>query len=329
MKRSLKLIISVLMIFAHTSLLSAQSQDTQTALSNTNAEVSIKFYNRTMYYPGEAQDNPVYVHVTVKNSGTEQYRFMIAEDKMFSVDFTAFNVKNTKLPQTEKLIRTRTTNQTVYYREVSLQCGEEYSFVVNLKDYLNISDPSIYYIELSFYPDLYRNRNTVINSNRLSLEIHPSPAAASSTVLAVEADTSSLLEREDISPDKVVEQTIIARQKSLWDQYFLYMDLEEMLKRDPSRSRRFNMSSSDERADLLRSYRTDLMQQRIDNDIVALPAKFKIETTTYSLTEGTVTVIEYFNNDTFTEKKRYTYYVRQRDGIWMIYDYTVDNLGTE
>ena len=28
----------------------------------------------------------------------------------------------------------------------------------------------------------------------------------------------------DISPDKVVEQTIIARQKSLWDQYFLYMD---------------------------------------------------------------------------------------------------------
>ena len=40
-------------------------------------------------------------------------------------------------------------------------------------------------------------------------------------------------------------------------------------------------------------------------------------------------VLEWFKNDTFSEKKRYTYYVRQRDGIWQIYGYTVDNLGTE
>ena len=46
-------------------------------------------------------------------------------------------------------------------------------------------------------------------------------------------------------------------------------------------------------------------------------------------TEGTVKVIEWFKNDNFMERKRYTYYVRQRDGIWQIYDYTVDNLGTE
>ena len=41
--------------------------------------------------------------------------------------------------------------------------------------------------------------------------------------------TQLLLQPEEISPDKVIEQTIIARQKSLWDQFFLYMDLEEML----------------------------------------------------------------------------------------------------
>ena len=42
-----------------------------------------------------------------------------------------------------------------------------------------------------------------------------------------------------------------------------------------------------------------------------------------------LTAGQYFNNGTFTEKKRYTYYVRQRDGIWYIYNYIVDNLGTE
>ena len=30
-----------------------------------------------------------------------------------------------------------------------------------------------------------------------------------------------------------------------------------------------------------------------------------------------------------TKKKRYTYKVRQREGIWQIYDYNVVNLRTE
>ena len=71
------------------------------------------------------------------------------------------------------------------------------------------------------------------------------------------------------------------------------------------------------------------MQSRIDGDIVAIPERFQIEKTTYSQTEGSVVVTEWFNNRTYYEKKSYTYKVRQRDGIWQIYDYTVVNLGTE
>ena len=80
---------------------------------------------------------------------------------------------------------------------------------------------------------------------------------------------------------------------------------------------------------MLAAFKAELMQNRIDNDIVAVPARFQIDTTTYSQTEGTVRVTEWFNYKNFAEKKRYTYYVRQRDGIWQIYNYTVDNLGTE
>ena len=148
-------------------------------------------------------------------------------------------------------------------------------------------------------------------------------------MLPVEKKTASLLKPESISPDKVVEQTIIARQKSLWDQYFLYMDVQEMMLRNADQKRRYDNSSPDERARMLENYKSDLMQNRIDYDIVAVPEKFIIENTSYSQTDGTVTVTQWFKYPNFRQVKSYVYKVKQRDGIWQIYDYSVTNLGTE
>jgi hypothetical protein len=324
LKRKIFLIISFLTLFGQ-AFFAQTEQDTY-----KDASVSIKFYDKTMYYPGTPDTNPIFVHITVKNNGTDTLRFKLADDRMFSADFNAYTVKNMQLKQTESLIRKRTTNQTVYFREIALETGEEYSFVENLKDYLEITDPSIYYMELVFYPELYKSRDMVkLTSNRLTLEVRPSPSAASSTVIPIKANTAEILKPEEISPDKVVEQTIIARQKSLWDQYFLYMDVESMLERTPSAKRKFRALSAEERERMLESYKSDLMESRIDGDIVAVPEKFQIEKTVYSQTEGSVVVTEWFNNRTYYEKKSYTYRVRQRDGIWQIYDYTVVNLGTE
>lgn len=291
--------------------------------------VSIKYYNRTMYYPGNRESNPVLVHISIKNNSTETKRFKLADDRMFSIDFDVITIKNQTLPQSENLIKKRTTNRTVYFREIALDNGEEYSFTENLKDYIDITDPAVYYAELKFYPELYKSKYISLASNRLTLEVRPSPSAAASSILPVADNTAELLNPEDISPDKVVERTIIARQKSLWDQYFLYMDIEAMLQRDAIAKRKYNAVSADERARLLKNYKADLMQSRIDNDIVAIPESFEIEKTLYSRTEGTVTVTEWFKYPNFREKKSYVYKVRQREGIWQIYDYVVTNLGTE
>ncbi len=291
--------------------------------------VSVKYYNRTMYYPGNRDSNPVLVHISIKNNSTETKRFKLADDRMFSIDFDVITIKNQTLPQSENLIKKRTTNRTVYFREIALDNGEEYSFTENLKDYIDITDPAVYYAELKFYPELYKSKYISLASNRLTLEIRPSPSAAASSILPVADNTAELLNPEDISPDKVVERTIIARQKSLWDQYFLYMDIEAMLQRDAVAKRKYNAVSADERARLLKNYKADLMQSRIDNDIVAVPESFEIEKTLYSRTEGTVTVTEWFKYPNFREKKSYVYKVRQREGIWQIYDYVVTNLGTE
>lgn len=317
-------IITIFLIFGQ-SMFSEENESSK----YDDMSVSIKYYDRTMYYPGNPDTNPVFVHISIKNNSARTMRFKLADDRMFSVDFNGYTIKNLQIPQTENVIRKRTTNQTVYFREISLETGEEYSFVENLKDYIEISEPSVYYVELKFYPELYKSKYLSVTSNRLSLEIRPSPSAASSAVLPVKNKSAELLKPEEISPDKVVEQTIIARQKSLWDQYFLYLDIEAMLQRNAPAKRKYISSSAEERARMLKNYRADLMQSRIDNDIVAVPEKFEIERTVYSKTEGTVTVTEWFRYPNYHEKKSYVYKVRQREGIWQIYDYTVTNLGTE
>ena len=182
---------------------------------------------------------------------------------------------------------------------------------------------------MSFYPELYKSKYIKLVSNRLTLEIRPSASAASSTYVPVKDNSNEILKPQEIGPDKVVEQTIIARQKSLWDQYFLYMDVESLLKRNSALSKKYISVSAQERARMIESYKADLMQSRIENDIIAVPERFQIEKTTYTPTEGSVVVIEWFKYPNFSEKKRYTYKVRQREGIWTIYDYTVVNLGTE
>ena len=154
-------------------------------------------------------------------------------------------------------------------------------------------------------------------TNRLTLEVKPSPSAAAVAALPLSNSNKDILKPQSISPDQVVEQTIIARQRSLWDQFFLYMDIEEMLMSNATRSRKYRSESA------------DMQHEKLDKDIVSIPEKFVIERTLYSATEGTVTVKEWFAYDTFKEIKRYTYYVRKRDGIWQIYDYSVENLGTE
>jgi hypothetical protein len=292
-------------------------------------EVTIRFYDRTLYFAGPGETNPVSVLTTIRNTGSDTLRFKLADDRAFSVDFVARTVRNGLLQQTPTLVRKRTAHQTVFFREIALETGESYSFIENLKDYLDIVDPSVYYLEARFYPELYKTRDTVTHSNQLVLEVLPAPSVAAGNPLPVDMDTLAILVPESISPDRVVEQTIVARQRSQWDRYFLYLDIEEMLKKDPVRSRKYRAASAEERRRQVNTYKADLQQTRIDQDIVAIPAKYQVERTVYEQDEGTVTVLEWFKYDTFTEKKRYTYYVHQRDDIWRIYNFIVENLGTE
>lgn len=298
----------------------------------SGAGISIRFYDRSIYYPGNSPTEPVLVQITIANNGAETLRFKLADARSFSIDFTAVNTRNQPLQHTEKWIRDRNTNQKVYFREISIEPGEAYSFIENIKDYLSIENPGMYILDSAFFPELKRlsdDSEASLHSNRLTLEVKPSPGAAAVKLLPVSPMTAEVLQPQPMPPDQVVNYMLTARQRSNWDQFFLYLDLEQMLSKDPSRGRRFKAESESGRFTMQENYKSELIQAKIDKEISTIPVEYKIERTSYTEVEGTVSVLEWFKYPNFKEKKRFTYYLSARDGIWRVNDYTVDNLGTE
>lgn len=296
------------------------------------ADVSIKFYNRTVYYPGNSASEPIFITLSITNNGPGTLRFKLADEHSFSLDFNAVNTKNRPLEHTETWLRKRNSNQQLFFREISLESGEAYSFTENLKDFISIVSPGMYILDCAFYPELKSttgNDDPTIRSNRLTLEIKPSPGAAAVKLTPISPVTAEVLQTRDIPPDQVINYMLTARQKSYWEQFFLYLDLEQMLSRDPARGRRYKAESETGRFTMTENYKSELTQSSIDKDISTIPVEFKIERTTYTETDATVVVLEWFDYRTFREKKRFTYYLSTRNGIWYIFDYKVDNLGTE
>lgn len=309
-----------------------------TSFDNSSiSDVSIRFYDKTIYYPDAVNENPIYVKITIANKTSNTIRFKLADDRIFSMDFNAVTSRNIQLNHTEYFIKKRSQNQPIFFREISLEPGEEYSFIENLKQYIKINDPGIYYLEGFFYPELNRVPQETgekvsissIPTNRLSLEVRPNPGAASLGILPINQETKDILKRKEISPDEVITQTINALQRNSWDEYFLYIDLEEMIMNDSSRSRKFRAESADGRTRMIEYFKNDVINKTTDSDIVRLPQRFEIEQTSYTQTTGTVSVLEYFEHPTFVERKRYTYSLHKRDGIWLIVNYDVTNLESQ
>ena len=167
-------------------------------------------------------------------------------------------------------------------------------------------------------------------SARLTLNIRtPLLPAEDGLPQALDLETNAVLVRDRLPPDEVVAFMLTARQKSQWEKFFLYLDLEQMLLRDAARERRWRVESEEGRRRMLERFRSDLQSSVIDGDISSIPSRFDIERTTYSAAEGTVIVLERFRQGDYTEKKRYTYHLRKTGDIWTVIDYVVINLGTE
>lgn len=302
--------------------------------------VHIRYYDKRIYY---AEGEPVYILVSVENNTPEVYRFRIADDRAFSVDFDTRSRANRALDMSPGLLRKRGSAGQIFFRDVSIEPGEAFSFTENLRDYTVIDTPGSFVVQAKVYPELLTTplrqyaagkppseQTAPLVSNRLSLQIKPRVVIGEDG-LAVELDieTGAALQRDKLAPDQIISWTLRARQKSEWEKFFLYLDIEKMIARDGTRQRRWRAESEEGRRRMTADYRRDLQKAAIDGDVSAIPSSFEIERTNYGAEEGTVVVLEKFKTGDYTERKRYTYYLEKDDEYWAVVDYTVTNLGTE
>ena len=292
-----------------------------------NVEFNIRFVDRRIYY---VETDPIYVQITITNNSPSSYRFKLADERVFSIDFDIRTMTNRQLTEADSHKRKRTENQHIYFREITMETGESFSFVEDLRDYVNLRQPGSFRVQARVYPELYREAaSKAVESNFLNLNLRP-PLIPGPDGIPQEMDaaTGAVLVRQRLSPDQVVEHMLTARQESQWEKFFLYLDLEAMLSRDAFQRRRWLAENEEGRRRMVAEYRTQLQSGVMDSNISVIPTDFIMEHTQYSNNEGTVIVLEKFRETNYTELRRYTYYLERKDDIWFIVNYTMEKAGT-
>lgn len=298
----------------------------QTVAVSQDLRVDIRFFDTSIYFP----ESDIFVKLSIANESGGTYRFRLADNRVFNVGFDVRTLTNVSVEPSPEFTMERSTNQPVFFRDVSLEPGEEFSFVENLQDYVNLPGPGMYVISARFYPELVSGPpGTAMTSPPLVLSVRPSVDEAGVVGMRVDSETGEVLRQVDMPPDDVVRYTLQARQRGQWERFFLYLDLESLYQANPARERRYRQLSADERRATIEEYRNELRQQVVDTDILVIPTDFQVVQTTYTPNRGNVVVDAEFAYEDYTEIRRYTYRVRRRDQIWEIYDYEVRNLGTE
>jgi hypothetical protein len=308
--------------------------------AEAGVEFNIRFFDKRIYY---VASDPVYVQATITNNSPSTYRFKLADERVFSIDFDIKTLNNRSLEPADTLVRKRTRYQQIFFREITVESGESFSFTEDLREYVDLSQSGSFVVRARVYPELNRAVNAasvsvaavspesgVLESNRLNLTLRPALVPGPDGIpLEMDVATNAILVREQLAPDQVIDYMLTARQKSQWEKFFLYLDLEAMLSRDAFRRRKWAAEGEEGRRRMVEQYRQELQNSVHDGDIAVIPTTFTMERTQYNSFEGAVTVLEKFRLGNFTELKRYTYFLRQKDGVWTVVDYSVVNLGTE
>lgn len=295
------------------------------AQAAAEVKLSIRFFDKRINFPG----NEIPLMITISNLSESTYRFKLADDRVYSLSFEARTPSNRLLDLSDGYKIAMSQSKPVFYRELAIKPGEEYSFKEGLERFIRVDTPGNYTIKAAFYPELASSSAAApVASNVLTLSVRPSPGLPPATE-AIRAVTGEALKAQALPPDEVVRRTIVARQKGLWNEFFLYLDLESLVSRDQDRKKEYDAESDEGRRRMIERYRADLQTNVVDNDIVVQPFYFEILETRYTESKGFVSVLEKFQSGQLRIVKEYTYELRRRDEVWYVSDYTVFNKGTE
>lgn len=294
-------------------------------LAAETPDFTLRLYNEQVYFT----DSKVEIQLSLKNNTSQIQRFHLADNRVFSFSFEVRDSANRRVTSADDFTIARLSNQ-VFYRTVTLEPGEELSLIEELTDYVMFEHSGTYVVSGHFYPELYHENGSLqVGSNQITLSIRPGYSDQTREEQTFQAVVERQLQRRQLSPDEVVTYLLQARQQNNWDQFFLYLNLEQLYRQDDARDRSFRQLSEERQLEILSQFKNDLMGAGVDPSLVLIPDTFEIVETRYSPTQGTVVAELQFIYEQYREVKRYTYNLERRNGFWEIISYNVVNLANE
>jgi hypothetical protein len=298
------------------------------SLAAQEPSVTIRLFNEDIYFP----DSVIELYITIQNETSSTQHFRLADDRSHNLDVEVRSDRGHRIEPESHGTTPDRLNQ-VYYRTVSLEPGDHFSFVERLTDYVTLREPGIYTVSVRFYPELSMvPEQDTLQSNTLTVTLRPGETPQRRIEERFQAIAVTELERRQLSPDDTVRYMLEARRQSNWEQFFLYLNLEKLYRQAPERDRRFRRELGEEaQRQLLDAFRTELVEQSDirNSDLTVVPDDYEIMRTTYTPVEGTVVAELLFDFDRYRERKRYTYRLERRNGFWEIIGYDVTNLPNE
>lgn len=315
------------------------------AATANGAQLRIAFEEQRVY----TTESRITVEFTIHNDGTEPFRFELADDRLQNIRVEVTDRSNQVLPYRQATIDRLTASRTIRYREISIDPGESYTFREPLSEIVALDLPDFYVVRAVFSPSIPSARSgsteqgdlsrsgfgEPLTSNPLSLFLRPPISTFADDVPTIAASPATpqtydlVLQPQPISPDEVVNQTLDALKRGQARRFLLYLDLESLYRQDPAADRAFRNAADGQRMALLEAYRDRFLLEE-EEEIATVPDRFEVIEVNYKPMRdiGTVWAILEFDEDSYTEVRRYTYEMERRDDIWYIVGYIVEGLGT-
>ncbi|GEM_PF-3652014 len=312
----------IMLILGGLSNLTAQN------LMNGPTELSamIRLDDVKPYYP----NSEVPILVTLTNNGADPLLLHMAQQRPMNIRFFAVLQTGMGLPgerqETDTLLAHQGQRE-IFIQPLVLNPGESFSFRSDLKQWLRLSQPGLYEVYGLFVQDP-RNQNTVNRTNRITLMVRPqdeSPMQGQQTSqMRMNEAREEYLTREELSPDNVIRRILTARKEGREAMYFLYINLEELYRKDPVRNNLFRRSAQAVRERFLMEFRQKLWTQ--DPELVRIPTGWEIEKTEYDSRTAQVRTLLWYDQVDFTSRRRFVFILSRKDRYWELTDYYMEVL---
>ncbi len=284
-------------------------------------QFTLAYFEKESYYT----NSEIRIKAILFNDGNEAFFFRAADNRIFNLNVDVRTLDNKALKESANRAMLLNSTRPYFYRDISLEPGEEYAFIFTLNNFVEIDSPGIFILGANYKTDL--TSQNVIESNKLYLNIYPRIPAKPEYNERIDSKTKELLREQELSPDQVVSSTLKSLLEESWNRYFLYLDLEYLIRQSSYYYRRFLASNEQEQRRLLSNFRQALIDGTIPEMAAMLdkPEKFEVIRTTYTQQEAEVIVSITFERKGYTEIMRYTYYLHRKynqnkvGNIWYIY----------